>query len=327
MRNPEHHLVQPRLSLLDYLTQHGWKPARDGGGDEVAGLCPLHQDRHPSFYVNRRKQVFYCHGCGRGGGLARLIELLRSLPPEAPAVAAEQWSSHGAVMEHTYRFYQWHLRRCAKARQYLAGRGIHDPAIIERLRLGYAPGACLRGYLEGLDVDSRVLMACGLVDAQGRDSFFRSLTFPLVEAGSLYGRSLGNGLCRHRFLPGSKGGLYGLSQAWTQRRLILVEGLFDLAALWQAGFDEAICALGSQLNNQQLAELCGCAPTQTVYICFNADRNGGGQRAARCLSIQLRHAGVEALRVFLPEGHDPASLLAADATASDIWRLLERARP
>jgi hypothetical protein len=26
--------------------------------------------------VNRRKQVFYCHGCGCGGGLARLIYLL-----------------------------------------------------------------------------------------------------------------------------------------------------------------------------------------------------------------------------------------------------------
>jgi hypothetical protein len=76
MMDPNIDVPQRRISLLDYLQQRGWKIVRDRGGDEVAGLCPLHQDHHPSFYVNRRKQVFYCHGCGCGGGLARLIYLL-----------------------------------------------------------------------------------------------------------------------------------------------------------------------------------------------------------------------------------------------------------
>jgi DNA primase len=322
MRDPQNHPVQPRLSLLDFLAQYGWKPARDRGGDEVAGLCPLHRDRHPSFYVNRRKQVFYCHGCGRGGGLARLIELLGSLSP--PVL---EWSGSASVLEHTYQFYQWHLARCAGAQQYLGERGIYDPAIVERLRIGYAPGACLHGYLQGLGVERQALTLCGLVDQQGRDTFFRSLTFPLVEAANLYGRSVGNPICRHRFLPGSKGGLYGLRQALAWPRVILVEGLFDLAALWQAGFDEAVCALGSHLNNQQLAEISGSAGKHTVYLCFDADRNGSGQRAARGLSIQLRHAGVEALRVELPAGHDPASFFAAGASAADFQRLLVRALP
>jgi hypothetical protein len=57
----------------------------------------------------------------------------------------------------------------------------------------------------------------------------------------------------------------------------------------------------------------------------SASTNGSGQRAARCLSIQLRHAGVEALRVELPAGHDPASFFAAGA--ADFRRCLERARP
>ena len=69
------------ISLLDYLAQQGWRPVRDNGRDEVAGLCPLHRDSRPSFYVNRRKQVFDCHGCGRGGGLARLIRWLGDLTP------------------------------------------------------------------------------------------------------------------------------------------------------------------------------------------------------------------------------------------------------
>jgi hypothetical protein len=48
--------------LLDYLQQRGWKPTLDRGREELAGLCPLHRESQPSFYVNPRKQVFYCMG-------------------------------------------------------------------------------------------------------------------------------------------------------------------------------------------------------------------------------------------------------------------------
>jgi DNA primase len=100
----------------------------------------------------------------------------------------------------------------------------------------------------------------------------------------------------------------------------------DLAALWQAGFDNTVAALGSHLNNRQLAQLCRTGDRLT-YICFDADRGGSGQRAAHRLSVQLRHAGGDALRVELPLGHDPASFFAAGATACDFERCLERARP
>ena len=216
----EHHAFQPRISLLEYLQQHGWKPVRDNGREELAGLCPLHRDTHPSFYVNRRKQVFYCHGCGRGGGLSRLIHLPGDLAEPAP--------EH--LLEHTYRFHQRQLERFEEAPAYLAKRGIQDRAAIERMRIGYAPGACLRGYPERLGYGRQFLRDCGLVDDRGRDSFFRSLVFPLEHAGNLYARSMGNYICRHRFLPGSKGGLYAWAATLAFSRLILVEGLLDLAA-------------------------------------------------------------------------------------------------
>ncbi len=94
----------------------------------------------------------------------------------------------------------------------------------------------------------------------------------------------------------------------------------------QAGFPNAVAALGSHLNNLQLSQLCRMEERVT-YVCFDADRSGSGQRAARSLCIQLRHAGVEALRVELPCGHDPASFFASGAGACDFQRLLEGARP
>jgi DNA primase len=320
MMDNSHNIRPAGISLLDYLQQHGWKPVRDNGREEVAGLCPLHRESHPSFYVNRRKQVFYCHGCGRGGGLARLIRWLGESVEPAVVSPPEH------LMEDTYSFCQRQLARYESAREYLAKRGIRDRAVIQRMRIGYAPGVCLRGYLARLGYSRRQLTACGLVDERGRDAFFRCVTFPLDEAGNLYGRSIANGLCRHRFLPGSKGGLYGWAQAAAFTRLIVVEGLFDLAALWQAGFPNAVAALGAHLNHPQIAQLCQ-TNERVVSICFDADRNGSGQRAAHRLSVQLRHAGAEARRVELPRGHDPASFFASGATARDFERCLEQARP
>jgi DNA primase len=313
--------VNPPISLLEYLEQHGWKIARDSGREEVAGLCPLHAETRPSFYVNRRKQVFYCHGCGRGGGLRQLKYWLRH-EPEARTVDAPPQQ----LLERTYAFYQQHLTRSDSALQYLAVRGIHEPAVVEWMRLGYAPGACLRHHLCGLGYAAGTLRHYGLIDRQGRDCFFRCLTFPLPESASLYGRSLAEGPWRHRFLPGSKGGLYGLSRRGDDSRIIVVEGLFDVAALWQAGFPEAVAALGSHLNTRQLSELCQ-AGRRGIYLCFDADVNGSGPAAARRLSARLWEAGVESRRVELPCGHDPASYFAAGAGAADFARRLERARP
>jgi len=249
------------ISLLDYLEQRGWKKLRDNGGDEVLGLCPLHLESIPSFYVNRRKQAFYCHGCDRGGGLARLIDLLEGRPEPA-----EGFRPPKQLMEQTYCFYQRQLAR-NEACAYLTGRGIHDLEVIQRMRIGYAPGTCLRGYLTRLGYSHDAMRNRRLVDSGGRDCLFRCLTFPLPECGDLYGRSLfPHGLCRHRFLPGSKGGLYGWNQAMAFPRVMVVEGLFDAAALWQAGFPQSVAALGSHLNDRQLSELCQAGSGSPISV-------------------------------------------------------------
>ena len=198
--------AETQISLFDYLIAHGWKPARDAGREEVAGLCPLHRVTRPSFYVNRRKQVFYCHACGRGGGLAQLRGWL-----EGPALSrVPPRPDPAGLVEATYTFYQQQLPRSAEALVYLRQRGIDSPAVIQRLRIGYAPPACLRAHLLRLGYRASDMRAADVLNVRGRDYFFRCLTFPLEEVASLYGRSIDD-QCqwRHRFLPRAKGGLYG----------------------------------------------------------------------------------------------------------------------
>ena len=42
-------------------------------GRQFIGLCPLHSERKPSFYVHPEKQVFKCFGCGAGGDVFTFV--------------------------------------------------------------------------------------------------------------------------------------------------------------------------------------------------------------------------------------------------------------
>jgi len=100
------------------------------------------------------------------------------------------------LLEHTYRFYQWQLARSPDAGAYLAGRGIHDPAVVRRMRIGYAPGASLRGYLARLGYPRPALGERGLIDPRAAGLTARivphqlrhyaaSRTMPRVDARAL----------------------------------------------------------------------------------------------------------------------------------------------
>ena len=78
MQDLEH--LQQRIPLLNYLRQRHWTAHPAARREEFVGWCPLHRDTRPSFYVNARKNLFYCHGCGQGGDLIRFVELSEHLP-------------------------------------------------------------------------------------------------------------------------------------------------------------------------------------------------------------------------------------------------------
>ena len=81
-------------------------------------------------------------------------------------------------------------------------------------------------------------------------AFCRRVIFPCRQHGrviNLYGRSVGEAF-PHRLLARSKGGLFAWDSVSRFSTVILVEGLFDLAILWQAGFRNTTCAIGTHFT-------------------------------------------------------------------------------
>ena len=166
--------------------------------------------------IDPRKGLFYCYGCGRGGDVIRFAEIYHEVRfPQAVALLG-RWRGLAPLLQDATDFYHLQLHRHGRAVAYLHQRGIRSPEVIDHMQIGYAPGACLRGWLMERGHPFSALSQAGLVTPAGYDAYMHRIVFPLED--NLYGRSISASAPPHRFLPGSKGGLYGWDQVRRCRR-------------------------------------------------------------------------------------------------------------
>ena len=114
--------------------------------------------------------------------------------------------------------------------------------------------------------------------------------------------------------------------AQRDRTLIVVEGYLDCIALHQAGFENAVAALGTSFTAEQAAELRKYA--DYVYLCFDGDAAGSAAatKAIDVASKEIEHSGSSVRIVLLPTGEDPDSFIRQQGVEA-FGALLEAARP
>ena len=321
-------------------------------GREYKACCPFHSEKTPSFWVSPVKQFYHCFGCGAHGTvLGFLMEHDRLAFPEAieelagmlglevpreagtPAPRRES-SSLFDLTARVAQFYGECLAKSERARQYLARRGL-DRAAIERFSIGYAPNTwneVLKRFGAGA-TERRALAETGLIvererEAQGQerhyDRFRDRIMFPIRDARGRVigfgGRVLDQGEPKYLNSPETvlfhKGReLYGLYETrqtrGTLKRLLVVEGYMDVVRLHQFGVPYAAATLGTATTAEHLKRIFQLVPE--VVFAFDGDR-AGRAAAWRALQASLPEAveGREIRFLFLPEGHDPDTLVAQE---------------
>lgn len=62
--------VKERVDLVEIVSDYVVIQKK---GKQYMGLCPFHDEKTPSFTVNPTKQLYYCFGCGAGGGAIKFL--------------------------------------------------------------------------------------------------------------------------------------------------------------------------------------------------------------------------------------------------------------
>jgi DNA primase len=175
-------------------------------GRELVGLCPFHDEKTPSFYVNPSKQVYLCRGCGAKGNAVTFAANIRGTENDA----ATEWLAERAgidfqksakpsfkkkrqldkpyyeVLATVSKIFHDLLLSSGRLTEYLQERHINENLVADFM-LGYAP----ESYNLTDDVVSAskfatgdvkaVLHDTGLIKSDGRMTFIDRLMFPIIN--------------------------------------------------------------------------------------------------------------------------------------------------
>ena len=315
-------------------------------GSSYFGLCPFHNEKSPSFSVSPHKQMYYCFGCGEGGNVISFlmkyenytfIEAMEVLADRAGIELPKMEYSKEAKQEkdlktkiieintEAAKYYHYLLRseRGKLAYNYLSGRRLSDETIL-RFGLGYSDKYSdnLYKYLKNKGYNDSELKETGLFTYDEKrgvnDKFWNRVMFPIMYANNRViafgGRVMGDGKPKYLNSPETKvfdksRNLYGLNVARSSRKdyMLICEGYMDVISLHQAGFNNAVAALGTAFTSRHASLIKRYV--KEVVLTFDSDE--AGIKAALRAIPYLRDVGLSIKVLSMKPYKDPDEFIKA----------------
>lgn len=314
---------------------------RNRGSSRPSALCPFHSEKTPSFFIYRENQSFYCFGCGIGGDAITFVKNIERLDyVEAVRFLCER-AGMSMPIDPVDDEYLRLRRRCyeanreaarffcgclktesaKEAREYLKKRQL-SPETVKRFGLGYAPNTwdALLKYMKSKGFTESELVAFYLAregrNGRAYDIFRNRLMFPIIDLrGNVIafgGRVLDDSKPKYLNTADTvvykKGqGIYALNFAKNVpgRQLILCEGYMDVIAMHQAGFTNAVAALGTAFTQDQISLLSRYC--DELILSFDSDE--AGQKATQRALRLLENAPMKLRVMNLTGGKDPDEII------------------
>jgi DNA primase len=198
-------LLRQRINLTDVVGAH---IDLKKSGATYKALCPFHEEKTPSFIINRGDEHYHCFGCAaHGDAIAFLMNYLKMGFIEAVESLAEKF---GVALEHEehqeskgpsktalretlqlasqfYHFMLLHTEEGHTALSYLYNRGI-DLDFIRRFQIGVAPKQknALYTFLQTKEISFPIIEAAGLLQPSEKegpcDFFSNRIMFPILDS-------------------------------------------------------------------------------------------------------------------------------------------------
>ncbi|MES2503845.1 MAG: CHC2 zinc finger domain-containing protein [Myxococcota bacterium] len=275
-------------------------------GSHYVGLCPFHGEKSPSFNVRPDRGYFKCFGCGASGDVFEFLQ--KTTGQLFIDIVKRLASEHGIEIEQTYKprvnpavadslasmqsMFRQQLK--GEALSYLTRQRKYSTDFIDKMELGY--GGAVSGLFQGritipIKNHRGQLVAFGgriFNDSEkSRPKYVNSAASELYDKGHV---------------------LYGLFESLplikTQKRVVLVEGYFDVMALLAVGIP-AVAPCGTSLTEGHLELIHKY--TDQVVLCFDQDSAG-----------HLAHE--KALLMFLSKGFSVQTVVLPAKDPDTLWQ-------
>nr|WP_129733138.1 CHC2 zinc finger domain-containing protein [Parabacteroides goldsteinii] len=300
-------------------------PLRKNGGsaNTLTGLCPFHDDRHPSFCVNVKKQYYKCFVCGEGGDVFKFVQKMEGCDFHQVLKILAGW--YGLSGEDDYLSAK--PLPVKNKRRSVSTDVVSQAARDHLLRNHQMMQGLLKEYVPENDQlqSTYQVFEVGIAPSSlpyDYHSFADRLIFPvrnergelIAFAGRYRGETKGTDIRKYVNSPDSpvyhKGEiLYGLYQAQEAIRqhgfVYITEGYKDVLAMHAAGFRNTVALCGTALTEQQMVLLS----RYTRYAIVMLDGDEAGQTNAIKSARLLSGKGFSVGRIVLEPKHDPDSLL------------------
>lgn len=334
------HNLKEKVDLVEVISSY--LPLKKAG-KSFKICCPFHNEKTPSFVLERGDSHYHCFGCGaHGDAISFLVGFLKVSFTEAVEMLAEKFGvslefQEGekredlgplkTCLQETCKFYQFHLLHTEEGKEalnYLYQRGI-DLDFINLFKVGLAPidPALTMGFFNEKKLNWEALQRSGLALEKKRNFpfFIGRITFPIMDVqGNVIGFSA------RKFLEKTTGGkyintpetplfkkskvLFGLNysrkEITKQRRAVIVEGQIDALRLIQEGLNLTVAGQGTAFGEEHV-EVIRRLGVKEVFISFDGD--DAGREAALKVGNLFQKEGIEVFVLEFKDGEDPDSVL------------------
>ena len=331
--------VKSKLDIVDVI---GAYINLQKAGINHKGICPFHQDNHPSMMVSKTRQTYHCFVCGEHGDVLDFLQKYNQITftealrlacklagvefPEKEATPEENAAyrlleSRRIAIDAAAKFYQGNL---SQAVSFLRSRG-YDSSVkaLAEYGVGYAPsGNVAMRKLTEQGYNLQLLTDVGILgksqDGRSYDFFRDRIMFPFYDISgrviAFSGRIVTPNDNAGKYVNTGetpifrKGqhifGLYQAKKAIARAGFAyLVEGQFDVITLHRYGVENVIGGSGTAFTDDQIRLILRF--TQSVVMIYDAD-DAGIKAAVKNCELLLK-AGISVRCVRLPKGYDPDS--------------------
>lgn len=351
--------LRQRIDLVEALSPH-MELKRTGAS--YKGLCPFHDEKSPSFIVQKGDTHYHCFGCGAHGdaiqfvmshlkmGFSDAVEHLaqKFQVPLVQVDSADEKTgiNKGALkqaLQQACRFFHFYLLYTPEgheALQYLYHRGI-DLDFIHHFRIGLAPKnlQLFRPMMHAKMFRDDILEAAGLIAKSKAESwrpfFSDRITFPICDpTGAVIGFSA------RKYKEETFGGKYvNTAETPLFKKSRILFGLNycrrriakERKAIIVEGQIDALRMIQAGLNVTVAGQGTAFGEGHVkellqlgiVEVYLALDADEAGQEAAVKIGNLFQKEGVEARIVKMPEGSDPDAFLRREGI-EEFAKLLEK---